>query len=51
MKPSKAVRMWLDSPPHRVLLLKPGFRKVGTGWLRGQWRAHGCAEVAVARFR
>jgi uncharacterized protein YkwD len=51
MKPAKAVRMWLDSAPHRELLLEPSFRKVGTGWLRGQWRAYGCAEMAVARFR
>lgn len=50
-KPARAVRMWLDSPGHRALLLRPGFRVVGTGWARGSWRSYGCAEMAVARFR
>ena len=43
--------MWLDSPGHRALLLRPGFRYVGTGWTRGTWRSYGCVEMAVARFR
>jgi uncharacterized protein YkwD len=50
-RPRRAVRMWLDSPGHRALLLRPGFRSVGTGWMRGPWRGYGCAELAVARFR
>ena len=49
--PARAVRMWLNSPGHRALLLRPGFRFVGTGWTRGAWRSFGCAEMAVARFR
>ena len=49
--PAQAVRMWLDSPGHRALLLRPGFRFVGTGWTRGAWRSYGCVEMAVARFR
>lgn len=49
--PAQAVRMWLDSPGHRALLLRPGFRVVGTGWTRGAWRSYGCVEMAVARFR
>jgi uncharacterized protein YkwD len=49
--PARAVRMWLRSPGHRALLLRPGFRFVGTGWTRGAWRSYGCAEMAVARFR
>jgi uncharacterized protein YkwD len=49
--PAQAVRMWLRSPGHRALLLRPGFRFVGTGWTRGAWRSHGCVEMAVARFR
>ena len=49
--PLRAVRMWLDSPGHRVLLLRPGFRYVGTGWTRGNWRGYNCVEMAVARFR
>lgn len=48
---ARAVRMWLRSPSHRTLLLRPGFRVVGTGWTRGNYRPHGCAEMAVARFR
>jgi uncharacterized protein YkwD len=51
LTPRLAVRMWLDSPPHRALLLRPGFRRVGTGWARGPWRSYGCVEIAVARFR
>ncbi len=48
--PARAVRMWLNSPGHRALLLRPGFRFVGTGWTRGNFRGR-CAEMAVARFR
>ena len=50
-RPAQAVRMWLDSPGHRALLLRPGFRYVGAGWTRGSWRSYGCVEMAVARFR
>jgi uncharacterized protein YkwD len=50
-RPAKAVRMWLNSSGHRALLLRPGFRYVGTGWSRGPWRDYGCVEMAVARFR
>ena len=49
--PARAVRMWLNSSGHRALLLRPGFRAVGTGWTRGPWRSYGCVEMAVARFR
>jgi uncharacterized protein YkwD len=49
--PAQAVRLWLGSPGHRALLLRPGFRFVGTGWTRGAYRSYGCAEMAVARFR
>jgi uncharacterized protein YkwD len=50
-KPSRAVRMWLRSPGHRALILRPGFRFVGTGWSRGSWSGYSCVEMAVARFR
>jgi len=50
-RPARAVTMWLNSPGHRALLLRPGFRVVGTGWTRGPWRGYGCVEMAVARFR
>ena len=49
--PWRAARMWLRSPGHRALLLRRGFRAVGTGWTRGPWRSYGCVEMAVARFR
>jgi uncharacterized protein YkwD len=50
-RPAQAVRMWLRSSGHRALLLRPGFRVVGTGWTRGAWRGYGCVEMAVVRFR
>jgi uncharacterized protein YkwD len=49
--PLRAVRMWLNSPSHRALLLRPGFRYVGAGWTAGNWRGYRCVEMAVARFR
>jgi uncharacterized protein YkwD len=49
--PGQAVRMWLNSSGHRELIMRPGFRVIGTGWNRGPWRGYGCAEMAVARFR
>jgi uncharacterized protein YkwD len=49
--PLQAVRAWLNSAPHRRLLLRPGFRYVGTGWTAGNWRGYSCVEMAVARFR
>jgi uncharacterized protein YkwD len=50
-RPARAVRMWLASSSHRALLLRPGFRVLGTGWSRGSWRGYGCVEMAVVRFR
>jgi uncharacterized protein YkwD len=31
----KVVRMWLNSPPHRAVLLSRGFRRVGVGRRKG----------------
>ena len=50
-RPAQAVRMWLNSSGHRALIMRPGFRVIGTGWNRGPWRGYGCVEMAVARFR
>jgi uncharacterized protein YkwD len=50
-RPRRAVRMWLRSPGHRALVLRPGFRAIGTGWTHGPWRGYRCVEMAVARFR
>jgi len=32
----KVVRMWLNSPPHRAVLLSGGFRRVGVGRRKGR---------------
>ncbi|MGH3011209.1 MAG: CAP domain-containing protein [Gaiellaceae bacterium] len=50
-RPGRAVRLWHRSPDHRAILLRRGFRVVGTGWARGPWRGYDCVEMAVARFR
>ena len=34
------VAMWLASPPHRANLLRPGYRIVGVGALRGTFAGH-----------
>jgi uncharacterized protein YkwD len=51
MTPYRAVRLWLNSAPHRRALLDRTARYVGTGWAAGGWRSYRCAELAVARFR
>jgi uncharacterized protein YkwD len=33
----RVVLMWLESPPHRANLLRPGFRHVGVAALRGRF--------------
>jgi uncharacterized protein YkwD len=50
-RPGRAVWLWLRSSGHRALVLRRGFRVVGTGWARGRWRGYDCVEMAVARFR
>lgn len=42
-----AVRGWLDSPPHRVVILSPSYRRVGVG--RAQRRGVTFLTVDVAR--
>ena len=32
----KVVRMWLNSPPHRAVLLAGGFRRIGVGRRKGR---------------
>jgi uncharacterized protein YkwD len=32
----KVVRMWLNSPPHRAVLLTSGFRRIGVGRRKGR---------------
>lgn len=50
-KPRRIVRMWMNSPSHRSILLDGGYRVVGPGVAKGSWRGYGCVRVVVARFR
>jgi uncharacterized protein YkwD len=43
------VARWLASPPHRALLLSPGFRRLGAGVARGRY-AGGPATAWVLHF-
>ena len=39
---ARTVRNWMHSPPHRALILNPGFRWLGAGMARGRlsgWQA------------
>lgn len=45
------VRMWLNSPTHRVHLLDGSVRRVGVGVTRGSWSRYSCVRMAVTRFR
>jgi uncharacterized protein YkwD len=44
------VSEWLASPPHRALLLRPGFRRVGVGAADGPFAGLGAARVVTADF-
>jgi uncharacterized protein YkwD len=44
------VNAWLASPPHRAVLLRPGFRRVGIGYSFGTFIGHGGAGVVTADF-
>ena len=46
---AKIVRMWLNSPPHRAVLLSGAFRRVGIGRRRGSLGS-GRACVVTADF-
>jgi uncharacterized protein YkwD len=43
------VRMWLNSPPHRAVLLSRGFRRIGVGRRKGSL-GYGRACVVTADF-
>jgi uncharacterized protein YkwD len=36
-RPRKVLRMWLNSPPHRALVLSPRYRFAGVGAKRGNY--------------
>ena len=44
------VSEWLASPPHRAVLLRPGFRRVGVGAIVGPFAGLGAARVVTADF-
>jgi uncharacterized protein YkwD len=44
------VRMWLDSPGHREILLRPGFRRVGLAAPRGEFLGYRDARVVTVDF-
>ena len=45
------VRMWLNSPAHRVHLLDRSARRIGVGLAKGPWSGWSCVRVGVTRFR
>ena len=44
------VRAWLGSPTHRANLLRPGYRLVGVGALRGTFGGHRGALMVTTDF-
>ena len=50
MGPRAIVRLWLESPPHRTLLLWPQARRAGIGLAFGSFRGLTDVRIAVARF-
>ena len=48
--PQSIVRMWLNSPPHRANLLRPGFRRIGLGVVTASFQGESGATVVTADF-
>jgi uncharacterized protein YkwD len=48
--PRSVVAMWLASPGHRANLLKPSYRRIGLGIVRGTFQGYGGATVVAADF-
>jgi uncharacterized protein YkwD len=46
----RIVRWWLASPPHRLVLLRGGFRRVGIGVARGSFLGRPHCIVVTADF-
>jgi uncharacterized protein YkwD len=44
------VRAWLNSPPHRANLLRPGYRRIGLGAAVGTFAGNDGATVVTADF-
>jgi uncharacterized protein YkwD len=47
---ASVVQMWLNSPPHRANLLRPGFRRLGIGRRVGPFAGYHDAAVVTADF-
>ena len=43
----KVVQMWLDSPPHRAVMLSPGFRRIGLSQRSGPLGGFGMSVVTA----
>jgi uncharacterized protein YkwD len=50
MSASWVVSAWLNSPEHRRILLRPGFRRIGVGAYQGTFAGHQGALVVTADF-
>lgn len=48
--PRSVVGAWMRSARHRANLLRPGWRRIGVGALRGAYRGHSAATVVTADF-
>ena len=44
------LRSWMGSPSHRTNLLRPGWRRIGVGALKGSFQGHRGATVVTADF-
>ena len=50
MSASWVVTAWLNSPEHRRILLRPGFRRIGIGAFQANFAGHQGALVVTADF-
>lgn len=48
--PRRIVSSWMASPGHRANLLRPGWRRIGIGALRGTFQGYRDATVVTADF-
>lgn len=48
--PAGVVELWLDSPPHRAILLDRAFARIGVGLARGTFQGVAGASVWTADF-
>jgi uncharacterized protein YkwD len=44
------VRSWMNSPGHRANLLRPGWRRIGLGIVRGTFQGYPGASIVTADF-